>query len=130
MKQPLLALAVLLMTAAGCADATQPATTTTDRRGGVDSFGLELFEERVVGANPGCVTCHSLEENVTLVGPSLFAIESPVAGLTTAEYVRQSIIEPDAFVVDGFVAGQMFPGWDQYLTPEQIDSLVTLLTDR
>ena len=129
MKRPLLTLAVLGILIAGCGDTTQTSTTDAERRGGVDSFGMELFEERVVGGSPGCVTCHSLEEDVTLVGPSLFAIESPVDGLTTAEYVRQSILEPDAYVVDGFVAGQMYPGWDQYLTPEQIDSLVVLLAD-
>jgi mono/diheme cytochrome c family protein len=124
---PVLVAAALLLVAA-CAGPSEPATTTPTRAGGVDSVGLELFEERVVGANPGCVTCHSLEEGVTLVGPSLFAVESPIDGLTTAEYVRQSILDPDAYVVAGFVAGQMQPVWGDYLSPEQVESLVVLLS--
>ncbi len=51
-------------------------------------------------------------------------------GLSVADYVRESIIAPDVHVVDGFVVGQMHPGWDQYLTPEQIESLVALLVER
>lgn len=126
-----LILAILTMCAVlgGCSGAADSTASDAVRRGGVDSLGLELFEERVVGANPGCITCHSLEEGVTLVGPSLFAVESRIDGLTAAEYVRESIVDPDAYVVTGFVAGQMHPGWDRYLSAEQIDSLVELLVD-
>jgi mono/diheme cytochrome c family protein len=92
-------------------------------------MGLELFRERVVGANPGCVTCHSLDDGITLVGPSLYGIESRVDGLDTGAYIRQSILEPDAYVVDGFLAGQMSPSWGDYLSAEQIESLVEFLTN-
>ncbi len=109
----------------GCAGESQVPTTTSPRS--IESFGQELFEERVVGVSPGCVTCHSREKDVTLVGPSLFSVVSPVPELSNAEYVRQSILDPDAYVVPGYVAGQMTGGWDQYLTREQIDSLVELL---
>jgi mono/diheme cytochrome c family protein len=95
---------------------------------GVDTAGAELFAERVIGANPGCVTCHSLEPGVTLVGPSLAEVVSPVPDQTAAEYVRQSILEPDAYVGEGFVAGQMPGGWEDLLSAEQIESLVTLLS--
>lgn len=122
-------LAVLLVVG-GCAGSDEPSTTTPARNRGVDTVGLELFEERVVGIIPGCVTCHSLEEGVTLVGPSLFAVESKVDGLSVAEYIRQSIIDPDAYVVEGYVPGQMLPGWDETLSQEQIDSLVVLLAEQ
>ncbi|MDJ0954518.1 MAG: c-type cytochrome [Acidimicrobiia bacterium] len=101
---------------------TAPRATTT--------FGEELFNERVVGVNPGCVTCHSLQPGVTLVGPSLAAVRSPVAGLSDAEYIRASILDPDGYLVPGYSAGQMSSGWEQYLTPEQIDSLVAYLLDQ
>ena len=75
----------------GAAEATAGVATAV--------FGEELFNERVVGSNPGCVTCHSLEAGVTLVGPSLAGIEgragSTVPGLSAADYVRQSITDPD-----------------------------------
>lgn len=80
-----------------------------------------------MGGNPGCVTCHSLEAGVTLVGPSLDRVESPIPGLSVAEYVRQSIVAPDNHVVSGFAEGQMPGNWEVLLTPEQIESLVSLL---
>jgi nitric oxide reductase subunit C len=95
--------------------------------------GEELFNERVVGSNPGCVTCHSLEAGVTLVGPSLAGIAnragSTVPGLSAADYLRQSIGDPDGFVVNGYAAGQMPGGWDESLSGEQIESLVAFLLD-
>lgn len=129
MSRFLLAAVVTCVILSACGGTSDSTTTAAERRGGVDTFGIELFEERVVGANPGCVTCHSLEEDVTLVGPSLFAVESRVDGLTAAEYVRESIVDPDAYVVAGFVPGQMNPGWDDYLSAEQIESLVALLVE-
>jgi mono/diheme cytochrome c family protein len=118
----------LLLFLAGCTSGTGP-TTTPSPIGNVDTRGLELFEERVVGANPGCVTCHSLDEGITLVGPSLFGVGSRVQGTSDADYIRQSIVDPDAYVVDGFVRGQMNSGWDDYLSDEQIESLVALLLE-
>lgn len=100
---------------------------------GVTSLGLELLEERLIGFNPGCITCHSLDEDVTLVGPSLFGIGSraagQVAGQSAADYLRESIVNPDAFVVPGFSAGQMATEWTDYLTDEQINSLVEALLE-
>jgi mono/diheme cytochrome c family protein len=92
---------------------------------------MELFNARVVGSNPGCVTCHSLNEGVTLVGPTLYGVGTVAAdrvpGLSASEYLKQSIVEPDAFTVPGFREGQMVGRWADFLTPEQIDSLVEFL---
>jgi hypothetical protein len=49
--------------------------------------------------------------------------------MTAAAYVRQSILEPDAHIVDGFDSGQMPGGWAELLTKEQVDSLVELLLE-
>ena len=107
-----------------------PATTGASESSRVtETFGRDLFDERVIGANPGCVTCHSLEEGVTLVGPSLYAVTSRVPSMSDAEYIRESIIDPDGHVVDGFSSGQMTAGWLEHLTTEQVDSLVEFLTE-
>jgi mono/diheme cytochrome c family protein len=125
---PALACMVLLLVAAGCGT---PSSVGPDR--GSDATGMELFNERVVGASPGCVTCHSLEPGVTLVGPSLAGIgeraEDRVPGVTAEEYLRQSIVSPDAFVVEGFATGSMQSNWENLLSQEQIDSLVLVLLD-
>ena len=127
----LIALILLAMSCAG-EDDSGSMESASDAEGG--AVGQDLFEQRVIGANPGCVTCHSLDEGVTLVGPSLAGLAaragSSIPGVSAADYVRQSITEPDSFVVDGFTAGQMPGGWQDTLSPTQVESLVDFLLDR
>ena len=118
-------LLLLVALVSGCGGESSPPETQPVQ--GPDTFGQELFEERVVGANPGCVTCHSLLNGVTIVGPSLHTVESPVPGMTEADYVREAIVNPDAYIAEGFSAGQMNAGWDELLSDEQIESLVEFL---
>jgi hypothetical protein len=47
--------------------------------------------------------------------------------MTAEEYSRQSILEPNAHVVEGFVPGTMPQDWGDGLTAEQIDQLVAYL---
>ena len=92
--------------------------------------GEELFTATVLEGRAGCITCHSLAEGTKLVGPSLYAIgttaETRVPGLSAEEYLRQSILEPDAFVVDGYSAGVM-NSWEGVLSDAQVDALVDYL---
>ena len=124
--------AVTLVLAGGCGGSDSPQTTRPPDTAPL-LMGRDLLEARVVGANPGCVTCHSFDQDVTLVGPSLVGLggraEERVPALTAEEYLRQSIVEPDAFVVPEFSEGQMVGGWEELLTPEQIDSLVRALLE-
>lgn len=128
MKRVFVALLVLALTGCGDNATSGPETTAAQRD---LPIGGELFEQRVIGANPGCVTCHSFDEGVVLVGPSLFdlAVRAPgqVEGLSAEDYLRQSIVDPDAFIVPGFSKGQMVGGFDESLTPEQVDSLISFL---
>lgn len=93
--------------------------------------GRRIFEQGVRGAATGCRICHSLEPDRVLVGPSLAGVGSRagsrVPGMTAEEYLRQSILEPDAYVVDGFPAGQMLDIYGDILTDEQVDALVAFL---
>jgi hypothetical protein len=50
-----------------------------------------------------------------------------VAGVSAADYLHQSIVDPDAHIVDGFSAHIMPGSFEQQLTPEQIDDLVAFL---
>ncbi len=125
----LLAVVVIGMVVTACGSEPEATFRSADRS--VDSTGIDLFNERVIGSNPGCVTCHALDEDFVLVGPSLAGLAdragSRVPGMTASDYVREAIVAPDAHVVDGFEPGQMPGGWDELLTKEQIDSLVDLL---
>jgi hypothetical protein len=90
-----------------------------------------LFLSNGLGENLGCVVCHSLNPGEDLVGPSLAGIGTSaanrVSGLSAEEYIRQSIVEPDAYTVEGFPAGQMLQDYEERLTPEELDALVTYL---
>lgn len=93
--------------------------------------GEQLFAQDVIGNQTGCKTCHSLEPDRTIVGPSLAQIGvragERVTGISAEDYIRQSILEPDAYVVEGYVRGTMPGVWDTTLTNEQLDHLVAYL---
>ena len=84
--------------------------------------GKALFEKTVLEGNAGCVTCHSREPNKTIVGPSLAGIASK-----GEDFIRESIVNPDADVTEGFPAGTMPPDYGQKLSEEQINQLVKYL---
>jgi cytochrome c oxidase subunit II len=83
-----------------------------------------------VFAQNGCGSCHTLEEaNATgTTGPSLEELpqEAQRAGQPLEAFVRESIVEPDAYVERGFTAGVM-PKTYADLPEEQIDALVQYL---
>jgi nitric oxide reductase subunit C len=93
--------------------------------------GKSLFEQATIGNTAGCKTCHSLEADAIIVGPSLAGISaragSTVPGLSAEDYLRQSILEPDAYVVENFPASVMPKVWSTELSEEQIDQLVAYL---
>ncbi len=93
--------------------------------------GRRLYYETSLGTNAGCRICHSLEPGVVLVGPSFAGVATRAAkripGMSAEEYLRQSILDPDAYVVEGFPAGQMITGLGDILTEQQIDDLVAFL---
>jgi hypothetical protein len=47
--------------------------------------------------------------------------------MSAAEYLRESIVEPDAYVVEGFQPGTMTGDFDTVLTEQEIDDLVAYL---
>jgi nitric oxide reductase subunit C len=103
------------------------------------ALGETLFHS----APPGCFGCHSVSPGVNLVGPSLSDIgemarrhiaEPSYHGTAkdAASYIRESIMNPNAFVVEGptYSSGgrSLMPtGFDASLTPRQIDDLVAYL---
>jgi len=101
--------------------------------GGSAARGEELYHQTTIGSAsaPGCVTCHSTDEGVTLVGPSHAGIGTRAAteapGMSAADFLEQSIREPDAVVTEGFSPGVMYQNYDTDLTDQQIDDLVAYL---
>ncbi len=85
--------------------------------------GEELFAETIIGTQAGCITCHSLSEGEVIVGPSIAGVGSR---LSEAE-LRESILDPNAVLVEGFPANTMPPVWEDELTDEQVDQLVAYM---
>ena len=95
--------------------------------------GQALYEKTIIGPNaaPGCVTCHSREPGKTLVGPSHAGIattaETAVSGMTAEEFLKQSIVDPNAQVTEGFAPGVMYQNYGKDLSEQEINDLVAYL---
>ena len=93
--------------------------------------GKDLFAQSVIGTEAGCSTCHSLDAGVPIVGPSLAGIgttaASRISGTSAEDYLHDSIVDPDAYLVEGFPAGTMPQVWEDVLTAEQLSDLVAYL---
>lgn len=88
--------------------------------------GRALFSR----APANCASCHSLEPGIVVVGPSLAGIAAQagerVAGMSAAEYLRSSILHPNAYIVPGF-SNVMAQNLGQVLSGEEVDALVAFL---
>ena len=80
----------------------------------------------------GCGSCHTLAKAGTNgnIGPSLDDLASAAGerepGTSPEEYVRQSLLDPDAFTVEGFQSGVM-PSVEGRLDDKQVQALVDYL---
>lgn len=103
-------------------------------------MGRQLYQQQTIGASgaPGCVTCHSLDADRVVVGPSHAGVATRASAVvrseayhgsasTPAEYLRESILEPDAYVVAGFDASLMYQSYGEVLSEDQIANLVAFL---
>jgi cbb3-type cytochrome c oxidase subunit III len=77
----------------------------------------------------GCGGCHTFGKAGTQadIGPSLDDLASAGGG-SPEEYVRQSILDPDAEIAEGFDAGVM-PSFEGRLTDQQIQALTDYLLE-
>ena len=90
---------------------------------------------RRIMQNIGCFACHSID-GTKLVGPSFQGIWSAEHTVVTdgderqvtvdEEYIRRSIYEPNADVVDGFNKGLML-SYEGQLSDEDIDNIIEYL---
>ena len=80
--------------------------TTTELPAGDAARGEQLFAQQVKqasGSNAPCKACHSLVPGEILTGPSLAGVASRAGsrepGKTAEQYIRESIQQPNAFIV-------------------------------
>jgi NitT/TauT family transport system substrate-binding protein len=93
-------------------------------------MGGDPANGEVLFASLGCASCHAVDSDTVLVGPSLMGLSQEageaVAGLTAGDYVRQSIAEPGAYVVEGF--SDIMPPFDTLSDSDLNDLIAYLLT--
>lgn len=134
----LLILSALTLSACGGGQpAAQPASGGAAAGAGNATNGKALFEKSVIGNTAGCATCHSLEKGKVLVGPSMAGVATEAATIiksadykgtakTVEDYLRESIVNPDAYVTKGFQAGLMPKDYSK-LSAQEINDLVAYL---
>lgn len=105
--------------------AAQAATGPADPR----AQGRKLFNDT------GCKACHVLKDaNATgVLGPTLEGIGSigaeRVPGVSAEEYIHESIVKPNEFVVEGFPANIMPQDYGLRLAEPDLDTLVKYLAE-
>jgi mono/diheme cytochrome c family protein len=92
--------------------------------------GEQLVKISVLEGQPGCMTCHHVESDDPLVGPPLSSVaataRTQTTGLSAEDYLRQSIVDPDAVVAEGLPEGAM-PKYGEHLDETTIDDIVAYL---
>ena len=104
---------------------------------------VELGRATYHASPPACAACHSTAPGVNLVGPTMAGMVATAGerinsraykgkAKTPAEYIRESIVEPNVHVLEGPTyssAGRslMPADYGQTLKPEQIDHIVAYL---
>ncbi len=101
----------------------------SEREGGGAGAGGGTDGESVF-ASAGCGACHAFGPagSDAEVGPGLDDL-SAAAGAELEEYVRQSIVDPNAVVAEGYQPDVMPDTYENTLTEEQLDGLVQYLVE-
>ncbi len=83
--------------------------------------GQRIFAEH-------CVACHSVSPDVVIVGPSLAGVATRAAssGLEPRDFLRQSILQPQAIITEGF-SNLMPPDFEQKLAEADLEALLSYL---
>ncbi len=117
----LFSLMLLAFAMSACSAAAQVQPTPTP-----DPFilkGRQVFNAR-------CATCHALEPDTSIIGPSLAGLatraETRVEGQSADEYIQLSILRPGDYVVEGY-NDVMITNFSKELTSEDMNALVAFL---
>lgn len=82
--------------------------------------------------NRWCIGCHAVAPGgAAKVGPNLMDVATMAAtnpqGLTPETFLRESIVNPNAYILPGYMPYTMPMSYQQQLGPEQIEALVAYM---
>jgi cytochrome c2 len=113
---------------------SEPVPTVDPLEIGDPENGAKLFETGGELAYFGCVACHTLDgseaDTIKHGGPSLLGISeragSRVADTSAEDYLRESILDPSAYVVEGY-GNDMEKAYRYLLSEDEINDLIAFL---
>ncbi len=73
----------------------------------------------------GCGACHAVGGQGGKVGPALDGV-----GAKGKDHIRESIVQPDKVVAEGYAAGLMPKTFEKTLKPAELDALVDWLASK
>jgi len=74
----------------------------------------------------GCQACHIMLGSGGELGPSL----EDIGARLDADQIRQSIVEPNTVIAEGYPSGVMPPNFAEQMSDEQLDALVAFLSEQ
>ena len=114
-------------TTTSAATTTSSATTTSGGGGGNAAAGKSVF------AANGCASCHTFQpagSNGT-IGPNLDTAPAASAkedgNMALAAFIKQSIVDPNAYIAKGYTKGLMPTTFGSSLSPTQLNDLVAFI---
>ena len=119
LKQFLILCLLLLAACGGGAEAAPPPPTLSPQA----QLGKQVFSR-------DCGACHSTTPDTVIVGPSLAGIAnkagSRVEGQDAYTYLLTSVMQPEAYLVEGF-ENLMPASLSKQLTGEELDAVIAYL---
>jgi len=120
----------LILLLVGCLGLTLVACSTGASGGGSATDDAQVRRGQAL-FNATCASCHATTVDTVIVGPSLAGIGERaggrVPGMDGLAYIHQSILNPQAYTVEGFPENIMPPSYSQTFTPEDIEAIVAYL---
>ncbi|NWG17101.1 MAG: c-type cytochrome [Chloroflexi bacterium] len=108
-----------------------PVEAASDAPQGDAANGQVLFNELQAQAGFACATCHYFNQEAQLIGPGLLNVsvraETRVPGQSAYDYIHQSIVNPSAYVVEGFPDNLMPKIYAELFTEQQINDIIAYL---
>ena len=128
-KQFFMVLASMVLLLSACGETGPPSPESV---GNVER-GQEIFETGAGLTTQICANCHSLDGSILKEdhpAPSLQGIAElageRVSELSSVEYIKQSIVDPSAYVVDGYSV-TMDPSYAYLFSEEDLNDLVAFM---